>query len=37
MRKKLLRKTSSITPKFTKSVDGFIKEYKFVLKELAKR
>lgn len=35
--KKLLRKASGITPEFVASVEEFIKEYKPVLNELAKR
>lgn len=34
--KKILKK-SGITPEFTKSVEEFIKEYRPVLEELAKR
>lgn len=36
-KKKLLRRGSGITPEFVKSVEEFIKEYKSVLVELAKR
>lgn len=36
-KKKILRKESGITPGFVKSVEEFIKEYKPVLMELAKR
>ena len=35
--KKVLKKTSGITPEFVKSVEEFIKEYRPVLAELAKR
>ena len=35
--KKFLRKSSGITPDFVASVEEFIKEYRPVLKELAKR
>lgn len=35
--KKFLRKSSGITPGFVASVEEFIKEYRPVLKELAKR
>lgn len=36
-RKKILRKTSGITPSFVKSVDQFIRDYRPVLEELAIR
>lgn len=36
-RKKMLKKTSGITPEFAKSVEEFINEYRPVLNELAKR
>lgn len=35
--KKTLRETSGITPEFVDSVEDFIKEYRPVLEELAKR
>lgn len=35
--KKFLRKSAGITPAFVASVEEFIKEYRPVLKELAKR
>lgn len=36
-RKKLLHRSSGITPSFVKSVDEFIRQYRYVLEELAKR
>ncbi len=36
-RKKILRKSSGITPSFVLSVDEFIRQYRPVLEELAKR
>ncbi|TSC88250.1 MAG: Uncharacterized protein G01um10147_155 [Microgenomates group bacterium Gr01-1014_7] len=35
--KKILRKASGITPEFADSVEEFIKEYRPVLEELARR
>lgn len=35
--KKILKKSSGITPQFVASVEEFISEYKHVLNELAKR